>query len=302
MSIPTKWLRCLLDARNTNSYPGTGTAWTDLSGYNNNFTLSNTTYNAGGWLSFNGTSSGAIANPTTPNNLTIDNHSTTISMLVRPTSNQGNASKALITDNFGPEFGIWYNGTNYIGYCYAAASTAGAINEWANVTTVIPYVARNPADLAVTGGSHTTGTTTLLLNNASGTFTYSSSGPENDRVTVTGSNPSSYDGTFALTAANTTSISYAQGSDPGTWVASSRAKTKIGNTKTEIYLNGEFITSGTSTVGNGANDWPLTIGYDDRSGAPTAYFTGDIAWVGIWQTALNDVDIRNIHLALKGRM
>lgn len=52
----------------------------------------------------------------------------------------------------------------------------------------------------------------------------------------------------------------------------------------------------------GANDWPLTIGYDDRSGAPQAYFTGDIAWVGIWQTALNEVDIRNIHLALKGRM
>lgn len=302
MAIPTKWLRCLLDARNTNSYPGTGTAWTDLSGNGNNFTLSNTTYNAGGWLSFNGTTSGAIGNPTTPNNFTIDNHSTTVSMLVRPTSNQGSANKALITDNFGPEFGIWYNGTSYTGYCYSAASYTKAFDEWVNVTMVIPYVARQPADLAVTAGSHTSGTTTLLINNASGTFTYDASGPTNDRVTVTGSNPSGYNGTYALTAANTTSISYAQGSDPGTWVSGSRAKTKIGNTKVEMYADGEFIASSTGSVGNGANDWPLTIGYDNRSGTPQAYFTGDIAWVGIWQTALNEVDIRNIHLALKGRM
>ncbi|MDB4726264.1 LamG domain-containing protein [bacterium] len=302
MAIPTKWLRCLLDARNTNSYPGTGTTWTDLSGNGNNFTLSNTTYNAGGWLSFNGTTSGAIGNPTTPNNFTVDNHSTTVSMLVRPTSNQGSASKPIITDNFGPEFGIWYNGTNYIAYCYSSASATKAFNEWAHITMVIPYVARNPAQQTVTGGSHTSGTTTLLLNNASGTFTYSASGQSNDRVTVTSSNPTGYNGTYALTAANTTSISYAQGSDPGTWVSGSLAKTKVGNTKTEIYLNGEFVTSGTATVGNGANDWPLTIGYDDRSGAPIDYFTGDIAWVGIWQTALNQVDIRNIYLALKGRM
>ena len=300
MAFPTKWLRCLLDARNTDSYPGTGTTWTDLSGNGNNFTLSNTTYNAGGWLSFNGTTSGAIGS--TPNNFTVDNHSTTVSMLVRPTSNQGNANRPLITDNFGPEFGIWYNGTNYIGYCYASASATGAINEWANVTLVIPYNARQPADLAVTGGSHTSGTTTLTLNNASSTFTYNASSPLNDRVTVQSSNPSGYNGTFALTGANATSISYAQGSDPGTWVSGSRVKTKIGNVKTELYLNGEFKGSGTGTVGNGANDWPLTIGYDNRSGSPVDYFTGDIAWVGIWQTALSAAQCLAVYNTLRGRM
>lgn len=47
-----------LDANNTGSYPGTGTAWTDLSGNSNNFTLTNgPTFNSanGGSIAFDGT-------------------------------------------------------------------------------------------------------------------------------------------------------------------------------------------------------------------------------------------------------
>jgi len=46
-----------LDASNPNSYTGTGTTWTDLSGYGNDFTLANSpTFNTGngGYLQFDG--------------------------------------------------------------------------------------------------------------------------------------------------------------------------------------------------------------------------------------------------------
>ena len=48
-----------LDAGLTDSYPGTGTTWTDLSVQSNNATLSNVTYNSGngGYLLFNGVNS-----------------------------------------------------------------------------------------------------------------------------------------------------------------------------------------------------------------------------------------------------
>ena len=48
-----------LDAASKNSYPGTGTAWTDLSGNGYNGTLTNATYssNNGGSIVFNGTNS-----------------------------------------------------------------------------------------------------------------------------------------------------------------------------------------------------------------------------------------------------
>jgi hypothetical protein len=56
-SIATSGLILYLDANNTRSYPGSGTAWTDLSGNANNGTLVNSpTYSStnGGILTFNG--------------------------------------------------------------------------------------------------------------------------------------------------------------------------------------------------------------------------------------------------------
>ncbi len=51
-----------LDAGNTNSYSGSGSTWTDLSGNGYNATLSNTTFSSanGGSLVFNGTSSQGV--------------------------------------------------------------------------------------------------------------------------------------------------------------------------------------------------------------------------------------------------
>ena len=56
--IVTDGLVLYLDAANTKSYPGTGTTWTDLSGYNSNGTLTNgPTFNPsnGGSIVFDGT-------------------------------------------------------------------------------------------------------------------------------------------------------------------------------------------------------------------------------------------------------
>ena len=54
--IVTEDLIFAVDAASTRSYSGSGTNWVDLSGQGNNATLgSNVTYNAGGWMDFNGT-------------------------------------------------------------------------------------------------------------------------------------------------------------------------------------------------------------------------------------------------------
>lgn len=227
--LQAEFLRCLVDAKNPRSYSGSGSTWTDLSPHSNNFTLTNVTYNSGGWFSFNGSTSYATMSPSTPNNFTFDGAQSTVSVLFRPTSNQGGANKAIFTDNFGPEVGIWYNGTNVTSYAYAGTNSTGAtsVNDWCNVTMVIPYASR-PGD----AGSGSTG-------------------------------------------------SY----------------------RVRQYINGTISGSDTaSTVGNGLNDWPITLGYDYQSGTPTAYFTGDIAWVAIWQDALSDTQVKNIYNSLSGRM
>jgi hypothetical protein len=54
-AIVTSGLIIYLDAANTNSYPGTGTTWYDLSGNNNNATLVNSPTLSGQVFQFNGT-------------------------------------------------------------------------------------------------------------------------------------------------------------------------------------------------------------------------------------------------------
>lgn len=55
-SIATDGMILCLDAANIKSYPGSGAAWTDLSGNNNNSTNYNSsTYNSSGYFTFDGT-------------------------------------------------------------------------------------------------------------------------------------------------------------------------------------------------------------------------------------------------------
>jgi hypothetical protein len=64
-SIVRSGLVLHLDAANRKSYPGTGTAWNDLSGNGNNATLVNSpTFNASGYFTFNGTNNYATLSNT----------------------------------------------------------------------------------------------------------------------------------------------------------------------------------------------------------------------------------------------
>jgi hypothetical protein len=75
-NISTNGLVLALDAANTKSYPGSGTAWTDLSGNTNNGTLTNgPTFNSanGGSIVFDGADDTVVttATPSTTQNFTI---------------------------------------------------------------------------------------------------------------------------------------------------------------------------------------------------------------------------------------
>ena len=86
-SIITQGLVLALDAADRNSYPGSGTTWTDLSGSGNNGTLTNgPTYNSanGGSIVFDG--SNDYVNFSYNSSLNIGGLNITLSSCVRPTS------------------------------------------------------------------------------------------------------------------------------------------------------------------------------------------------------------------------
>ena len=128
--IVTNNIRCCLDAGNSKSYSGTGTSWNDISGFNNNFTNSNVTYNAAGYFTYNGTNSQTIGG--TPNSFSADNNSSSVGVWFRPHTVSPSANMAVFTDNFGPEYGIWVltNG-NVQAYATGGSDTAAlTANEW----------------------------------------------------------------------------------------------------------------------------------------------------------------------------
>jgi hypothetical protein len=91
-SIVTDGLRLYLDAGNASSYPGSGTTWTDISGYGNNFTLVNgPTYSteSGGAIVFDGTNDHATGPNSNTFGITAD---CTIEMVIKPTQAVGGTS------------------------------------------------------------------------------------------------------------------------------------------------------------------------------------------------------------------
>ena len=93
--IVSSGLVLCFDAANKNSYPGTGTTWTDLSGNGRNLTLTNgPTFSAAnlGSIVFDGINDYAVVNPVSAFNIYC------ISMWIKPTTiiNSALASKVLI--------------------------------------------------------------------------------------------------------------------------------------------------------------------------------------------------------------
>jgi hypothetical protein len=91
-TIVTDGLRLYLDAGNASSYPGSGTTWTDISGYGNNFTLVNgPTFSteSGGAIVFDGTNDHATGPNSNVFGITAD---ATIEMVIKPTQAVGGTS------------------------------------------------------------------------------------------------------------------------------------------------------------------------------------------------------------------
>jgi len=89
------------------SYPTTMSAWYDISGQNNRFTLTNgPTYNSSGWINFDGSDDYAVAvNTTLPSNAT----SSFTLMAVARTSGGGNYQTVLGTGGLFSEIGFYVN-------------------------------------------------------------------------------------------------------------------------------------------------------------------------------------------------
>ena len=202
-------LRIILDAASPRSYPGSGNTWYDLGPSGYNFTGTNVSHNSNGYFTYNGTNAYHIASGS-PSNLSFDNNSSTVGVWFRPHTTSPSSDMAILSDNWGPEFGIWAltNG-NIAGYAYGSRTFASTANQW--VYTVM--------------------TATLAAGSSGGAYSL------------------------------------------------------------EVFKNGKSIGSTSGTVGNGANDFPISLGFDYKGGSPAAYFDGDIARVEIYQRILSDAEI-----------
>lgn len=120
-TIVTSGLVCYLDAGNKNSYSGSGTTWTDLSGYNNNGTLINGvgfTTDGGGGLTLDGGSQ-YISVPQGNFNLC----SVIYVAKLNPSPNSRNTIFAQYYSGTGPQFEIGNTGSIRSGFRQNSAST-----------------------------------------------------------------------------------------------------------------------------------------------------------------------------------
>jgi hypothetical protein len=136
--IVTSGLVLALDAANVKSYPGSGTTWTDLSGYRHNATLFNSPTYANGRLTFDGVSTYA----TIPSTAALT--TTTPTVIVGCTTNSGtvlakgaygvywNYGILGATGNSNTTFAARNNGGDLVSPAFAATTT-GSMNIYGAV-------------------------------------------------------------------------------------------------------------------------------------------------------------------------
>lgn len=187
-SIVTNQLVLCLDAGNPRSYPGTGTAWYDISGNNNHFTLVNgPVYNSAnqGSISFDGVNDYASSN----NNINLtgydyivvevwfaSNTTTPNSMLIEHTTNWN-------TNTGGWGLAINTNGTaDQVGMMHTNHNSEGARNyafsigtNWNNQTNLFSKISDSTGRLTYANNSlmafdGTNGYPTTTVTTAGGSF------------------------------------------------------------------------------------------------------------------------------------
>lgn len=141
--IVTNGLVLALDAADRNSYPGSGATWTDLSGNNNNFTLSNSpTFSTanGGRFAFNGTNQDAtLSSLNLQQNFTLDgwfnpNVLNTFVMFGQGTTVANQGLHIWYVSDTSIRFGMYGNDTDF--------TVSTSIGNWYNM--VFTYNNSNP--------------------------------------------------------------------------------------------------------------------------------------------------------------
>lgn len=126
-NIVTNGLVLALDAGNTRSYPGSGTAWTDVSGNGNNGTLVNSpTYATtnGGQFTFNGTNQSVDIN----NSLVVT--AATFITWLRRNGNQASYAGILFSGGTGSTTGTTsFSTTNNLGYHWNDITASWSFNS-----------------------------------------------------------------------------------------------------------------------------------------------------------------------------
>jgi hypothetical protein len=148
--IVTNGLVLALNAADRNSYPGTGTAWTDISGNNNNGTLVNSpTFNSanGGNLVFNGTTQYADCGNNSSVQITVG----TISAWVRATS-PGASFRSIIAKQ--GAWGLFFNDSILVTYDWGndQTRTTGlniADGTWKNTVMTFTQTVGTPSSNAI---------------------------------------------------------------------------------------------------------------------------------------------------------
>lgn len=136
-SIVTNGLVLYLDAANRRSYPGSGTTWFDISGYNNHATLVNgPVFNntKGGAISFDGLNDYADINGATSSLSTITNYTLSLWILANATSN-----KVIMEKGANLKMLVQPGTSNFIYYGDYSESDMGVYifnNTWRNVHVV----------------------------------------------------------------------------------------------------------------------------------------------------------------------
>ena len=161
-SIVTDGLIFHLDAGNKNSYGGSGTTWTDLSGNANTGTLTNgPTFNSGnqGYIIFDGTNDYMDSNATS-SNFTFGTGNFTIDMWYYPLTSYAAANSYLIDlGSNGTRLQMYNNNIYFYGanstYALGSIGSGFAINNWYHIVAT-----RNGSALTIYINNSSVGTGT----------------------------------------------------------------------------------------------------------------------------------------------
>jgi hypothetical protein len=291
--IITNSLSLALDAADKNSYPGSGTTWTDLSGNQNHGTLANgPTFNGsnGGSIVFDGVddyinlNGGAAINNWNPDgvNSALSYRSYTSANIWFKTStiSTGGVSRMIFSDTLF-EYGFSHaDGTLTFSATAASKTTTISANTWYNACLTAD-VGRVPTGTYTQSGTTTvTFATTYPVSFSTSDTVYISVGSGsgtlpsgNYVVTVTGA--SAFTVTAASSATTSGNFYYIHSSNSNTLTA---------------YLNGVQIGSpSTANNNNGLNDAPFNLGRDPNGGA--TYFTGNIAIFQLYSKILTPTEV-----------